>query len=180
MDSFKADVVIHGVFVNVGGTGVLVVGDPGIGKSECALELVARGHRLIADDVVEISGSDDVLVGAAPERFAGLLEIRGLGIIDVRRLFGNDSFEERHQLDLCVELFAEAACEIRDRLGEERPRLELLDVRIPKFDLLVDRNRNIPLLIETVAKLCKTQVGLEEGSLIASHDSLVLSAANQG
>ena len=180
MDLSKADANIHGVFVNVGGTGVLIVGDPGIGKSECALELITRGHGLIADDVIEISRSGDILVGSAPERFAGLLEIRGLGIIDIKQVFGVDSFEPSRRIDLCVELFDEATAEIRVRIGGDKTWLDLLNARIPKFDLLGGRNRNIPLLVETAAKLFRTQEGSEEGALIASHDSLVLSAANRG
>lgn len=179
MDLSKADANIHGVFVNVGGTGVLIVGDPGIGKSECALELVTRGHRFIADDVIELSRSGDILVGSAPERFAGLLEIRGLGIIDIKQVFGVDSFEPSHQIDLCVELFDEKPAEIRDRIGGVKTWLDLLNAKIPKIDILGGRNRNIPLLVETAVKLRKTQDGVREGALIASHDSLVLSTANQ-
>lgn len=174
MDSSRANAV-HGTLVNVDGTGVFIVGPAGIGKSECALELVSKGHRLVADDVVEMSIMDGALHGSAPERFAGLLEIRDLGILDVRLLFGIDSFDTDHRVDLCIELSDRER--IRDRIENEVDRYEISGVEIPKFEISTGRDRNISLMVETAAKIVKNGDILAENELINAHDSLILTSA---
>jgi len=178
MGSSRAKLAIHGVFLSVGGTGVVIIGAAGIGKSECALELVTRGHRLIADDVIEILTINDILIGSAPERFAGLLEIRDLGIIDVKQLFGVDAFESEHRIDICVELSAKEDRKYRDRIGGGIGFHEIFDVKIPKFEVFVDGKRNIPLLVETAEKLWSSREESAEEGLAASHDALVSSMSN--
>ena len=95
---------VHGVLLIVGGVGVLITGDAAAGKSECALDLMTRGHRLVADDIVLIDRTGDALNGKAPDNFAGLLEVRDIGIFDVRQAFGKDSYAAGTRIDLCVEL----------------------------------------------------------------------------
>jgi HPr kinase/phosphorylase len=172
----RIDLTIHGVLVNVGGTGVLLMGTPGSGKSECALELLSRGHSLIADDVVEIAAIEGSLIGSAPQRFEGLLEIRDLGILDVGQIFGIDAFERCHRIDLLIELMAENQDEVRDRIGTVPVLHEILQVRIPKY-VLTRQNRNVPLLVETAARLWKYQITSATDTLTQAHDLLVSSAA---
>ena len=172
MDSSSPDAVIHGVLLNIGNAGVLIIGESGTGKSDCALELLSRGARLVADDVVEIERVGAKLVGKAPERFAGLLEVRGLGIVDVRKFF-RDGYEPDHKVDICIEFQDRAASEHLERLGNKSPDIAILGVKIPKYTLPAGYGRNLPLLVETIVKLSQTGGLTAESDLAAAHDELV-------
>jgi HPr kinase/phosphorylase len=142
---------LHGGLVEVHGLGVLIVGSSGIGKSEAALELVARGHRFVADDAVLVRRlSPTELRGRTAELLAHHLEIRGLGVVDVGALFGTLSTMEERQIDLVVELTDWN--EEPDRLGLDQPTYMLLDVSLPLVRIPVTAARNLGLLIETAAR----------------------------
>ncbi len=164
---------VHGVLVRVFGTGVLIIGDSGIGKSECALDLVSKGHKLVADDVVSIAASGDgSLVGTTPALTRELLEIRGLGIINIRTLFGNSALEDHSEIDLCVELRRNVEVE---RIGNVMIEHELGGYCRPKFILPVTPGRNLSTLIETAVRLFRQ---LENGSnasdlLIERHSAVL-------
>lgn len=164
----KDKTTIHGVLVVVFDVGVLIFGDSGTGKTDLALELIERGHRLVADDVVEIECTDERLIGQAPERFTGLLAVSGVGIVDVRETFGSDAVQDKSRIDVCVELRVDCSSEL---FTQESP-LHLLGIQIPKFIFSPTAGRNLRLLIETAAKTFGTQ-GLRTGELIASHNLAV-------
>lgn len=142
----------HGVFVEVFGMGVLLVGSSGVGKSETALELVQRGHRLIADDRVELFMIDELtLVGEAPEILQNLLEIRGLGIIDVMNLYGVSAIRRTKRLELIIDLVLDDGTIEYDRLGSKRETELIFDVEVPKVRIPVKTGRNLAAIIETAA-----------------------------
>ena len=146
-----ASTSVHGVLIDVTGVGVLILGKSGIGKSEAALELVTRGHRLVADDVVIVRRiSPTVLRGRSAERLAHHLEIRGLGIIDVEALFGTLATLDERQLDLVVELVEWT--DTADRLGLVEERHPLLEVELPLVRIPVRPGRSMAMLIETAAR----------------------------
>jgi HPr kinase/phosphorylase len=144
---------VHGVLVEVYGLGILILGDSGVGKSETALELIERGHRLVADDVVEIFCVDgNVLTGAGANKIIGHhMEIRGLGIINVTHLFGVRAIRDQKQIQLVVKLEEWDSKKMYDRLGMEEKFSEFLGVSIPKLEIPVKPGRNIPIIIETAA-----------------------------
>lgn len=144
---------IHGTLVEVFGVGVLILGDSGVGKSEAALELVERGHRLVADDAVEIRRvQGNTLVGAGTNAVIGHhMEIRGLGIINVTHLFGVGSVRDTKQIQLVCQLETWDPDKMYDRIGAEDRRHEILDVAIPYLEIPVKPGRNIPIIIETAA-----------------------------
>ncbi len=164
---------VHGVLIRVFGTGVLIVGDSGIGKSECALDLVSKGHKLVADDVVVIGANNSGSpIGTAPDLTAELLEIRGLGIINIRTLFGRSALKKQSEIDLCVELRRNVEVE---RLGNVMATHELGGYQVPKFVLPVSPGRNLSTLIETAVRLFRQ---LENGAnasdlLIQRHDAIL-------
>jgi len=142
----------HGVLVEVYGEGVLLLGDSGIGKSETAIELVKRGHRLIADDAVEIKRvSATTLVGRAPEIIRHYVELRGVGIVDVRRLFGMGAVKETEKIDLVINLENWQDGKMYDRLGLEESTMDLLGIKIPMIVLPVCPGRNLSVVIEVAA-----------------------------
>lgn len=145
---------LYGSMVSVFDTGVLLLGESGIGKSETSLELISRGHSLVADDAVVLTLLPDSRInGKAPEITSRILEIRGLGIIDVSEIFGDTSYREDSELCLCVELRTPQDFEVGQRLIP-RPVFEnVLGVEVPKVVLPVRRGRNIPVLIETAVKI---------------------------
>jgi HPr kinase/phosphorylase len=153
MDIFSPQKSIHGVLVEVYGVGILILGDSGVGKSENALELIERGHRLVADDVVEIRCvNGNILIGAGANKIIGHhMEIRGLGIINVTHLWGVGAIRDRKQIQLVVELAEWDAKKNYDRLGTDEKKLEILGVNIPKLEIPVKPGRNIPIIIETAA-----------------------------
>lgn len=144
---------LHSVLLGMYGLGVLLLGDSGIGKSECALDLITRGHRLVSDDTVIVKKIGKKLEGYAPELTAGHIEIRGLGIIYIRDLFGVSSVEPNKKIDLCIELKVWSDAEEIDRLGLETKQEEILEIKIPKFVLPVTSGRNISTLVETAVRM---------------------------
>lgn len=142
----------HGVFVEVFGMGVLLVGGSGVGKSETALELIQRGHRLIADDRVELFMIDELtLIGEAPEILQNLLEIRGLGIIDVVSLYGVAAIRRSKRLELIIELILDDGKTEYDRLGSQREYEQIFEVKVPKIRIPVKTGRNLAVIIESAA-----------------------------
>lgn len=142
----------HGVLVEVYGEGILLLGDSGVGKSETAIELMKRGHRLIADDAVEIRRvSATTLVGTAPEIIRHYVELRGIGIVDVRRLFGMGSVKESEKIDLVINLETWQDGKMYDRLGLDSETTEILGINVPSIVLPVCPGRNLSVVIEVAA-----------------------------
>ena len=144
---------VHGVLMDVIGVGVLIVGRPGIGKSESALELITRGHRLIVDDVTYIKkmGAID-LYGESPEMIKNLLEIRGIGIVDIGRLFGVSSVREKKRIDLVVELLDWNEKEEYDRIGFKEDKYRLLSIDLPLVRIPISPGRNASTIIELACR----------------------------
>ncbi|MCH6267839.1 MULTISPECIES: HPr(Ser) kinase/phosphatase [Neobacillus] len=143
---------VHGVLVDVYGIGVLITGKSGVGKSETALELVKRGHRLVADDCVEIRQEDqDTLVGTSPELIEHLLEIRGLGIINVMTLFGAGAVRSNKRITLVINLEIWDAKKQYDRLGLDEEKMKIIDTEVTKLTVPVRPGRNIAVIIEVAA-----------------------------
>ena len=143
---------IHGVLVDVYGVGVLIMGESGIGKSEAALELIKRGHRLVTDDVVEIRKvSDDTLVGSAPSITKHMIEIRGIGIVDVKTLFGVQSVKETQTIDLAITLEEWNKNTEYDRLGLEDNYTEFLGNKVVCHSLPIRPGRNVAVIVESAA-----------------------------
>ena len=142
----------HGVLVEVYGEGILLLGDSGVGKSETAIELVKRGHRLIADDAVEIKRvSATTLVGRAPDIIRHYVELRGIGIVDVRRLFGMGAVKETEKIDLVINLENWQQGKMYDRLGLESTTVDILGINVPSIVLPVCPGRNLSVVIEVAA-----------------------------
>ena len=142
----------HGVLVEVYGEGVLILGHSGIGKSETAIELVKRGHRLVADDAVEIKRvSSKTLVGEAPEIIRHYVELRGIGIVDVRRLFGMGSVGMTAKIDLVINLENWEQGKMYDRLGLEEQTVDILGINIPSLTIPVCPGRNLAIILEIAA-----------------------------
>ena len=142
----------HGVLVEVYGEGILMLGDSGVGKSETAIELVKRGHRLIADDAVEIKRvSATTLVGTAPEIIRHYVELRGIGIVDVRRLFGMGAVKITEKIDLVIELEQWVQGKMYDRFGLESEYTEILGINVPSITIPVRPGRNLAIIIEIAA-----------------------------
>ncbi|MFZ7132206.1 MAG: HPr(Ser) kinase/phosphatase [Eubacteriales bacterium] len=154
LDDYLAPVIsIHGVLVEVYGIGVLITGSSGVGKSETALELVKRGHRLISDDVVEIKKIGDIhLIGRAPELLKQYMEIRGVGIIDVRTLYGIGAVKESVEIDMCIHLEKWEDGQYYDRLGLENEYMDILGIQVTKVTIPVSSGRNLAIIIETAAR----------------------------
>ncbi len=142
----------HGVLVEVYGEGLLLLGDSGVGKSETAIELVKRGHRLIADDAVEIKRvSDKTLVGTAPEIIRHYVELRGIGIVDVRRLFGMGAVKMTERIDLIINLENWVQGKMYDRLGLDEETTDILGLKIPSITIPVKPGRNLAIILEIAA-----------------------------
>ncbi|MDR0553741.1 MAG: HPr(Ser) kinase/phosphatase [Treponema sp.] len=152
-DIFAPQKSIHGVLVEVYGVGILILGDSGVGKSETALELIERGHRLVADDVVDIRNvSGNILLGAGANRIIGHhMEIRGLGIINITHLYGVGAIRDRKQIQLVVALEAWDPQKVYDRLGIEDKVMDILGINVPMLEIPVKPGRNIPIIIEAAA-----------------------------
>ena len=144
---------IHGVLVEVYGLGILILGDSGVGKSETALELIFHGHRLVADDVVEIQCvSGNTLMGAGANKvIAHHMEIRGIGITNMTNLFGVGAIKDKTQIELVVKLTEWDSKQNYDRIGLEEQFMEILGVNIPQLEIPVKPGRNIPIIIQTAA-----------------------------
>ena len=142
----------HGVLVEVYGEGLLLLGDSGVGKSETAIELVKRGHRLIADDAVEIKKvSAKTLVGSAPEIIRHYVELRGIGLIDVRRIFGMGAVKETEKIDLVINLENWIEGKMYDRLGLDEEKVDILGNEIPAITIPVKPGRNLAIILEIAA-----------------------------
>jgi len=149
----KTTTHIHGVFVRLEGKGVLIIGKSGIGKSEIALDLIHKGHALISDDSVVFYKKDKTnIIGEAPSIIRNLIEVRGLGVLDIRKLFGSKSISLRNKLSLVIEL---KPCQNEipySRLEMNIGSFNLFDIAIPKIELPVNQTRHVSLLIETAVK----------------------------
>ena len=142
----------HGVLVDVYGEGVLLLGESGVGKSETAIELVKRGHRLIADDAVEIKRTAAMrLMGSAPELIRHYIELRGIGVIDVRRLFGMSAVKDEAEIDMVINLEQWKDGAMYDRLGLENLYTTILDVQVPSLTVPVKPGRNLAVIVEVAA-----------------------------
>ena len=142
----------HGVLVEVYGEGMLILGDSGIGKSETAIELVKRGHRLVADDAVEIKRvSAKTLVGSAPELIRYYIELRGIGIVDVRRLFGMGSVKATERIDIVINLERWDPEKLYDRFGLDEEYMNILGINVPAITIPVHPGRNLAIILETAA-----------------------------
>lgn len=143
---------VHGVLVDVYGEGVLITGESGIGKSEAALELVKRGHRLVTDDVVEIRKvSDDTLIGSAPDITRHLIELRGIGIVDVKMLFGVSSVRDTQSIDLVIRLEEWDRDKDYDRIGLEEEYTEYLGNKVVCHNIPIRPGRNLAIICESAA-----------------------------
>ena len=143
----------HGVLVEVYGEGILILGDSGVGKSETAIELVNRGHRLIADDAVEIKRvSARSLVGNAPDAIKHFIELRGIGIVDVRRLFGTGAINDSERIDLVIKMEQWVDGKQYDRLGITNETVNILGLDVPALTIPVKPGRNLAIIIEVAAK----------------------------
>ena len=142
----------HGVLVEVYGEGILLIGDSGIGKSEAAVELLKRGHRLIADDAVEIRKiSGSLLVGTAPELIRNYIELRGIGVVNVAKLFGMGAVRAENEINLVVNIVPWNTQEVYDRLGLEDQYMEILGVQIPMNTIPITPGRNLAVILEVAA-----------------------------
>ena len=141
----------HGVLLDLYGEGVMITGDSGVGKSETAIELIMRGHRLVADDAVELRRISNQLIGTAPEVIRHYIELRGIGVIDVRQLFGMRTVKTESQLDLIVHLEPWDQTKFYDRLGIEDHFTEIMDVKVPIVTIPVRPGRNLASIVEVAA-----------------------------
>lgn len=142
----------HGVLIEIYGEGVLIVGESGVGKSETAIELVKRGHRLVADDAVEIRKTSSVtLVGSSPDNIRHFLELRGIGIINTRRLFGMGAVKVSEKIDLIIELEPWDSNKIYDRMGVDNEYTTILGVKIPSLTIPIKPGRNLAVILEVAA-----------------------------
>lgn len=142
----------HGVLVEVYGEGILLLGESGVGKSETAIELVKRGHRLIADDAVEIRRvSSRTLVGTSPENIRHFVELRGVGVINARRIFGMGAVKLTEKVDMVIHLEVWDSNKIYDRLGEENEHTKILGINVPSLTIPVKPGRNLAIIIEVAA-----------------------------
>ncbi len=153
LESRLADrISMHGVFVEVFGMGVLLIGASGVGKSETGLELIQRGHRLVADDRVEFYQTDErTIIGEAPTILRNLIEIRGLGIIDVMHLYGVSAVRLSKRLELIIDLVVDDGTVEYDRLGFDQETQQIFDVEVPKIRIPVKIGRNLSTIIESAA-----------------------------
>ena len=150
-DKFAPETRLHGVLVDVYGIGILITGESGIGKSETALELIKRGHRLVTDDAVDIKEIDGELIGTSPKITIGMLEVRGIGIIDVTSLYGLSSVQESKDINLVIHFEHWKDNGDYDRLGINQDTQEILGVKVRKLKVPVRPGRNIAVIIEAAA-----------------------------
>lgn len=142
----------HGVMVEVYGEGILILGDSGVGKSESAVELIKRGHRLIADDAVEIKRvSSKTLLGSAPDNIRHFIELRGIGIVNARNIFGIGSVKVTEKIDMVIQLEQWDSQKVYDRLGMEDEYISILGIKVPSTTIPVKPGRNLAIIIEIAA-----------------------------
>jgi HPr kinase/phosphorylase len=151
-DELAPRVTRHGVLVEVYGEGVLIVGDSGVGKSETAIELIKRGHRLVADDAVEIRRfNNNVLMGQSPDNIRHFIELRGIGIINARRLFGMGAIKLKKDIDIIVSLENWDPDKVYDRMGVDSEYTEILGVEVPVITVPIKPGRNTAVIVEVAA-----------------------------
>lgn len=151
-DALAPRITRHGVFVEVYGEGILLVGESGVGKSEAAVELLKRGHRLIADDAVEIRRvATNSLIGTAPELIRNYIELRGIGIINVAKLYGMGAVKQDNDINLVVNIVRWNTQEAYDRLGLEDQFTEILGVKVPMYTIPLTPGRNLAVILEVAA-----------------------------
>lgn len=146
------ETVVHGVLLDISGVGVLITGKAGVGKSETALELISRGHRLVADDTVVIKNNGEILVGYCPGKIKYYMEVRGIGIINVKNMFGPGAIRPEKTVELVAELVPWNELNDYDRLGDVRQTTDILGMSVQKLVIPVSPGRNIPIIIETAAR----------------------------
>ncbi len=146
------ETTVHGVLMDVFGSGILITGDSGVGKSETAMELIKRGHRLVADDSVLIKRVENEIYGTAPERIRYFMELRGIGIINVKNMYGSGSILNEKQVELVMELEHWKRDKEYDRIGGEENTEDILGVKVPKLIVPVSPGRNLSILIEVAAR----------------------------
>ena len=152
-DSLAERTIVHAVLMDILGLGVLIVGDSGIGKSECALDLIVRGHRLVADDTVDVRRrQESILIGSCPELTRHHMELRGLGVINVKELFGIASTRSSKRIELVVQLERWDPGREYERLGLDDEFYDLLGLRVPMLRMPVAPGRNIAILVEVAAR----------------------------
>ncbi|MBE6071100.1 MAG: HPr kinase/phosphorylase [Clostridium butyricum] len=150
-DKLAPETRLHGVLVDVSGIGILITGESGIGKSETALELIKRGHRLVTDDAVDIKEIDGDLIGTSPKITVGMLEVRGIGIIDVTQLYGLSSVVQKKEIKLVMHFEHWKDDNDYDRLGIAENYMDILGVKVKKLIVPVRPGRNIAVIIEAAA-----------------------------
>jgi len=150
-DQFALQTIVHGAMVDVYGIGLLISGKAGIGKSEIALDLIERGHRLVADDVVTLTKKNNVLISAATEMNKHFMEVRGLGIIDIMSMFGIRAIRYQKRLEVVVDLYLWDEISHVDRTGLEKETIKILDVNIPIIRLPITPGKNITVIAEVIA-----------------------------
>ena len=142
----------HGVLMDVYGQGVMIMGESGIGKSECALELLNHGHQLVADDVVDVSRVGSELWGEAPEMVRDLMELRGVGIVNIKKIFGIGAVEHRKQIDLVISIALWSAEKTYDRLGSMDKKIDILGIELPLLEIPVRPGRSLATIVEIAAR----------------------------
>jgi len=151
-DKLAPETVIHGVLVDVYGVGVVILGRSGIGKSECALELVKRGHRLVADDAIQIKRRQDILIGTSNDLLTYNIELRGLGILNIKDMFGVSAIRIRKRIEIVVSFVDWNSEESYDRTGLDSNFYEIIGVKLPHLILPVSPGRNMAVIIEAAAR----------------------------
>jgi HPr kinase/phosphorylase len=152
-DELAPSAVVHGVLMEIMGVGILMLGKSGIGKSENALELVMRGHRLVADDVIEVKRMQALdLIGSAPEMIRNLLEVRGIGVVDIRHLFGVSAVREKTRMELVVELLSWDSSMEYERVGLKEEKYRLLGIDLPLVRIPVSPGRNASAIVELAVR----------------------------
>ena len=155
-------IVMHGVLVEVFGVGVLITGHAGVGKSETALELITRGHRLVSDDSVVIKNMGETLVSKAPKNIRHYMEVRGIGIINVQTMYGPGAIRLEKTVDLVIDLAKWEEGKEYERLGDVKQTQTILGIELPKHTIPVSPGRNIPVIIETAARMFRlNQMGYD-------------------
>ncbi len=150
--ALSPETTVHGVLIEVYGLGVLIMGQSGVGKSETALELIKRGHRLVADDAVEIKRVDDKLVGQSPSLIRHFMEIRGIGILDIERLYGVGAVKKSEEIELVIQLENWDEKKEYDRVGLDENYMDILGINVPKILTPVKPGRNLAMIVEVAAR----------------------------
>lgn len=151
-DKLAPETVIHGVLVDVYGVGVVILGRSGIGKSECALELVKRGHRLVADDAIHIKKKQDILIGTSNDLLTYNIELRGLGILNIKDMFGVSAIRMRKRIEIVISFVDWNSEESYDRTGLDKNFYNIMDIELPHLILPVSPGRNMAVIIEAAAR----------------------------